>query len=168
MFGRMQEELEPIGFRRLGVHVERPPLKRGEVAYDFVHEAAQTWGTAYGRGEDVQLVLLTPFDGSSFVLTADHRLMSNDQPGKCLAGGMPGAQPEHLLAAHLRRVERLKEAGRTVSADLSLEARVRAANAWFAGWGARELRLRHVNGLLMTGMAVAIAGVMIWALVRNG
>ncbi len=166
LFARMEEELQPLGFKRLGVHVERAPLRRSVVAYDFVHEGERTWATARSLGREVTLTLLTPFDRGAFVLTADHRVQSHDQPGRCLAGGMPGAQPEQLLAAHRRRIERLKQAGRSPSADLSLESRVKAEGAWFASFGARELRLRHLNNLLMTLMALGLVGAIVWALVK--
>lgn len=166
LFAQMEEELAPLGFKRLGVHVERAPLRRGRVAYDFLHEEEKTWGTALTQGREVSLTLLTPFDQGAFVLTADHKIPSHDKPGLCLAGGMPGAQPEQLFAAHKRRVERLREAGRTPSADLTLESRVRAANTWYATFGAQELRLLHLNGLLMTLMALGLVGALLWALLK--
>jgi hypothetical protein len=168
LFAQMEEELSPLGFKRLGVHVERAPLSRGQLAYDFVNEAEGTWCTATARGEEGALYLLTPFEGGRFVRTADHRVASIERPGECLSGGMPGAQPEQVFAAHRRRVERLKEAGRALQADLSLEARVKAANRWFEGCGARELRTRNLNGLVMTAMGIGIAGVVAWALLRMG
>lgn len=166
LFARMEEELQPLGFQRLGVHVERAPLKRSVVAYDFVHEAEKTWATARAQGREITLTLLTPLDQGAFVLTADHRVQGHDQPGRCLAGGMPGAQPEQLLAAHRRRVERLKESGRSPAADLSLEARVKAEGEWFASFGGRELRLRHLNNLLMTLMALGLVGAVVWAMAK--
>ena len=167
LFGRMEEELKPLGFARLGVHVERAPLHRGRVAYDFVHEGERTWATAWLAGEEVRLSLVTPFDGGGFVVTCDHRVLSQDRPG-CLAGGMPGAQPEQLLGAHRRRVEGFREAGRAIPVDFSLEARVRAANAWYVGYGARELRLRNLNGFLLSLMGLAIFAAVVWAMWRSG
>lgn len=167
---RMEDELAPLGFSRLGVHVERAPLQRGVVAYDFVHEEAGTWATGYGPSDEARLLLVTALDrpGSpdGFVVTADHRLLAVDAPG-CLCGGMPGAQPENLFAAHRRRVQGLQDSGWKPSADLSLEARVRAADAWFAGRGARELLLRHVNRLLMALLGLAVLGTLLGALIRR-
>jgi hypothetical protein len=166
LFGRMEEELKPLGFSRLGVHVERAPLRRRLVAYDFVNEAERTWGTATAAGEEVRLSLVTAFCGGGFVVTADHRVLSQDRQG-CLVGGMPGAQPEQLLAAHRRRVEGFREQGREIVTDLSLEARVRAANAWYVGYGARELRLRNLNGLFLSLMGLAIFAAVLWAMWRG-
>jgi len=166
LFEQMEEELAPLGFRRLGVHVERAPLARGELAYDFVHDAERTWATAIVPGEEARLYLLTPFEGGSFVRTADHKVASFDRDGECLSGGMVGADPEHLFATHRRRVERMKAAGRAPQVDLSLEARVKAADRWFSGFGAHELRVRNLNGLLMTGVGLAIAGAVLWAMWR--
>ncbi len=167
---RMEEELTPLGFRRLGVHVERAPLQRGVIAYDFVHEEARTWATGYGPADEARLVLVTALDQAGapggFVLTADHRLLAVDAPG-CLCGGMPGAQPENLFAAHRRRVQGLENSGWKPSADLALEARVCAADRWFAGRGARELRLRHVNRLLMALLGLAVLGTLVGAFIRR-
>lgn len=161
LFQQMDEELAPLGFTRLGVHIERAPLRRGVLAYDYVHGGEATWGTAYTDAREVRLVLLTRCERGGFVLTADHPVMSQDREG-CLAGGIPGAQPEQLLAAHRRRVERMRQAGRPPLADLSLEARVKAADAWFHGCGAREVRLRNLNGLAMTLLAFALVGALFW------
>ena len=168
LFTQMEEELSPLGFKRLGVHVERAPLARGELAYDFVHDAEHTWATATVQGEEARLVLLTPFEGGAFVRTADHKVASLERDGECLSGGMVGAEPEHLFAAHRRRVERLKESGRVAQADLSLEARVKAADRWIGGWGARELRIKNLNGLAMTVVGLAIACAVAWAVWRAG
>ena len=168
MFSQMEEELAPLGFCRLGVHVERAPLARGQLAYDFVHDAERTWATASVHGQEARLYLLTPFENGAFVLTADHRVAGIEKPGACLSGGIPGADPEHLFVTHRRRVERQKESGGVPLADLSLESRVRAANAWFHGWGAPDLRARNLNGLLMTGVALAIGGAVLWAMARFG
>ena len=166
LLSRMEEELVPLGFERLGVHVERAPLRRGIVAYDFVHQGESTWATARAQGREVTLTLLTPFDRGAFVLTADYHVQSHDRPGLFLAGGMPGAQPEPLLAAHRRRVDRLKQAGRTPGSDLSLESLVRSANDWFASFGARAQRMQHINHLLMTVMALGLVGSIAWALLK--
>ena len=168
LFDQMEEELVPLGFRRLGVHVERAPLARGQLAYDFVHDAERTWATATVQGQEARLHLLTPFEGEAFVLTADHKVANLDRMGECLSGGMVGAEPEHLFAAHRRRVERMKEAGRVLQADLSLEARVKAADRWFHGFGAHELRVKNLNGLLMSGVGLAIASAVLWAMWRAG
>lgn len=166
LFAQMEEELGPLGFKRLGVHVERAPLRRSVVAYDFVHEGERTWATAKRQDREVTLTLLTPFDGGAFVLTADHQTQSLDLAGQCLSGGMPGAQPDQLFAAHRRRIDRIKEAGRAPAADLSLEARVRSANEWFAGFGGRRQRTRYLNQLLMTVMALGLVGAIVWAMVK--
>lgn len=162
LFDRMEEELAPLGFRRLGIHVERAPLRAGVVCYDFAHDFEHTWATATLQGSEGRLSLLTSFERGGFVLTADHRVLSQDRPG-CLSGGIPGAQPEQLLAAHRRRVDRRRAEGETLREDLSLEARVNAADAWYRSCGAREVRVRNANGLVMTAVAVGISVMMIWA-----
>lgn len=166
LFEQMDAELAPLGFQRLGVHHEKAPLRPAVLSYDYVHLAEQTFGSAFRYGKHVRLYLLTPFHKGGFVLTADHKRYGNERDGY-LAGGVPGATPEQLLAAHRRRVERLKEQGLEVDGELSLDARVEAANRWFAGAGVREIRLRHVNAFLISGIGLALIAAVLIGVARS-
>jgi hypothetical protein len=155
LFDQMEAELAPLGFRRLGVHFEKAPLRRATLNYDFVNEAEGTFASAFCYGRHVRLYLLSAFEDGGFVLTADHRRMGIEREGY-LSGGLPGALPEQLLAAHKRRVERMHESGHALVPDLSLDARVSAAERWFDGVGASETRLRQVNALLLSLIGAVI------------
>jgi hypothetical protein len=167
LFAEMEGELAPLGFRRLGAHLEKAPLRRPVLSYDFVNEAEHTFGSAFRDGGVMRLYLLTPFSGGGFVLTADHRRTGVER-GDYLAGGLPGAGPDALLAAHRRRVERLVREGRQPLADLSMDAREQAAVRWHRGAGARELRLRNANQLILCLMGVAILVAVVGDLFRAG
>ena len=151
----LEEELVPLGFRRLGTHLERPPLGRGTVCYDFVHEGEGAFATAFGSRGDVIFYLLTPLSQGGFVLTANHSRQGVERQGY-LSGGIPDAPPEQLLPVHRRRVERLKEQGLTPTADLSMEGRLAAAVAWSRGKGVRETRLKSANAFILCLMGVVI------------
>lgn len=155
LFAQMQEELAPLGFVRLGVHLESAPLRRAALQYDFVSPAEATFATAFMAGRDARLYLITALGDGAIVLTADHARIGVDRPDY-LAGGIPGASPEELLAAHRRRVERLVSAGHQRLAGLDFEARVALARRWFAGKGAGEMRLRHANALLLSLIGVVL------------
>lgn len=151
----MEEELGAIGFEPIGVHFEQAPLRRAVLHYDFASPEEATFASAFFEGRYARLYLLTEFEDGALVLTADHVRAGIEREGY-LAGGIPGATPEELLAAHRRRVERLRQTGRVPRKDLSVDGRVEAGRRWFSGKGARELRVRHANGLLLTLIGVVI------------
>ncbi|MGI5864872.1 MAG: hypothetical protein ACOX6T_22870 [Myxococcales bacterium] len=166
LFEQMSAELAPLGFQRLGVHYEKAPLRRALLSYDFVHPAEQAFGSAFRYGKHVRFYLLTPFRKGGFVLTADHKRYGSERDGY-LVGGVPGATPEQLLAAHRRRVARLKEQGFELEGELSLDARVEAASRWFAGAGVREIRLRHMNAFLIFGIGLVLVAAILVGVARS-
>ncbi len=166
LFEQMAKELAPLGFTRLGIHVERSPLRQGTVVYDFGHAGESTWASASMRGDDAELYLLTAFDEGGLVLTADHRRGSVAKEGHYLAGGLPGVEPEQLLAAHRRRVDRMRQAGKKPTSDLSLDARVKRQEEWIHGPGKREVRLKSFNAFLFSVMATAILGGVVVSIIR--
>jgi hypothetical protein len=161
LFAQMESELSPLGFRRLGAHLERPPLKRARLVYDFVSDADLTFASATGDGQEMALTLLTGFDNDGLVLTADHKRLSADKEGHFLAGGLPGVTPDQLLAAHRRRIEALRQTGRRELPELDLAARVRLVDQWVRTAGARELRLRHANAFILSLMTLAMLGALV-------
>ncbi len=163
---QMEAELAPLGFRLLGAHLESLPLRRPRLVYDFAHDVERAFASASGSGQDMELYLLTAFEGGGFVLTADHRRISIQQEGRCLSGGLPGATPEQLAAAHRKRVEGFAQAGRKPREDLSLPARVAAAEEWYRTGGAREQRLRHANALILSLMMLAMLSAMVVKVLR--
>jgi hypothetical protein len=157
LFRALEEELAPLGFRRLGARIEKAPLRRPLACYDFAHDAERTFASAYRERGEVRLYFLTAFEHGGFVLTANHRRQGIERRGY-LAGGIPGALPEQLLPVHRRRVERLVQEGQTPT-GCSPDARLSAARDWIRGAGVRETRLRNANGLILSlmGLAMAIA-----------
>jgi len=155
LFDDIEAELAPLGFKRIGTHLESPPLGRGVLNYDLVNDEVPAFASAFRRRGTVDLYFLTPFEDGAFVLTADHKRHAVDR-ADALSGGLPGANPEQVLAAHRRRVEGLTEAGRHPAPGRDLAARGSAAQGWFEGAGSREIRLRHFNDLLLAILSFVI------------
>jgi hypothetical protein len=166
LFDEVEQVVAPLGFKRLGAHAELLPLRRPSAVYDFRLEGEPVWGSAWRQDAEVRFALLTAFDREGLVLTADHQRPGADRPGY-LCGGLPEASPEHLLAAHRRRVERLREGGYRPASDFSLEARIQAAQAWYRGPGAREVRMGAVNAFILSLMALVIFGAAAAAIARS-
>ncbi len=155
LFDEVERVVAPLGFKRLGAHAELAPLRRPLPTYDFLLEGEPVWGSAWRYGPDVRFALVTAFEGAGLVITADYKRPGVEQKDY-LSGGLPEASPEQLLAAHRRRIERLREAGRSPVADLSLASRVRAAQEWYRGPGTKEVRLGAANAFILSLMAFVI------------
>jgi hypothetical protein len=165
LFEEVERVVAPLGFVRLGTHAEVHPLRRPSATYDFCLADEPVWGSAWRQGAEVRFALITAFLGGGMVLTADHKRLGIDRP-PYLAGGLPDAAPEQLLAAHRRRVERLRQSGLSPISDLSLDARVSAARAWYRGPGAREVRLGAANAFILSSMALVLVGAAVVAIAR--
>lgn len=163
----VEEELKPLGLELIGGHTEKSPLGRPVVCFDYANEQDRTWATVYRQRREVNLYFLTRFEGGAYVLTANHKRTGVERDDY-MAGGLPGAQPEPLQAVHQRRVERMKSAGRPPTQDLSIDARVRAAEEWFKGHGVRETRAKNFVALVLTLMGLYIVGSVLYLGVIKG
>jgi hypothetical protein len=156
--------LEELGFVALGSRQEKPLLEKPTLSFDYVLEGEATFATLFqGSLGRPRLYFLTPLQGGGFVLTANHRRPAREVKGHYVSGGLEGLSPERLLKAHRRRVQGFEVAK---GADLSLQGRVEAARAWFAGPGRSEVRQQNVLGLLWSvgtvGMVVAASAALFW------
>lgn len=165
LFEEVERVVTPLGFARLGAHAEIHPLRRPSATYDFLLSGEPVWGSAWRQGSEVRFALVTAFQGGGMVVTADHKRLGIDRP-PYLAGGLPEASPEQLLAAHRRRVERLRQMGLSPVSDLTLDARVAAARAFYRGPGAREVRLGAANAFILSSMALVLFGAALVAVAR--
>jgi hypothetical protein len=148
------EVLRALGFTRLGTHLEHARFSAPLTLYDAAHPEKQLFASVFeGRDGKARLVLLTPLE-QGFVLTADHRRPAREVPGRYLSGGIEGVSVERLVNAHVRRLASLGSA----RGPWTLEARVDAARAWYAGAGKPELRQQHAVGLLWTLGALGMVG----------
>jgi hypothetical protein len=146
--------LTKLGFSRLGVRKEKPPLGAATVSFDFVNPSEKTYASAYHLGgKKTRLYFFTPYDGGAAVLTADHSRPGSAKDGYYLAGGLNGATPEQLWAAHKRQMAAMDETGRERVAQNTLADRITTALAWFDGAGSREVRVRNSMSLFMASVA---------------
>jgi hypothetical protein len=149
--------LEALGFTRLGLRTEKPLLGKATLSWDFVHHAEKSYASLYLVDRRTRrLYFLTPYDGGALVLTADHKRPGAVQDGYYLAGGLPGATPDQLWAAHKRQMTAMEDTGRERVARATIADRMDAARAWFSGVGKREVRVRNATPALLTVLALFI------------
>lgn len=145
--------LAALGFERLGVRRETPPLGPATLSWDFVHRAEKSYASLYLVDRRTRrLYFLTPYDGGALVLTADHQRPGAVQDGYYLAGGLVNATPEQLWAAHKRQMAAMEDTGRERVAQGTVADRMDAARAWFSGVGKREVRVRNLTAALLAAM----------------
>lgn len=153
---RAGQQLEALGFRRLGVLRQRGPL--GALAV-----AAETYagpdGTAYADVSDgragPRVVFFTPFAGGGAVVTENVRRRPI-ATAAIQAAGLPDAPLPAVHAAHAVAVRRFGQRHGPPSAAPELAARVAAARAWYDGPGRRELRTGHAVAFGIALLAAAI------------
>ena len=149
------DALGALGFEHLGTHLEHPRFGRKLLLFDYVHREKQTFASV-SEGPDgvARYSFFTPSAGGGFALTASFRKPGREVKGRVLSGGLEGANPERLFKAHVRRVA---EVG-PPEAEWTLEGRVAAQLAWYAGSGKPEVRQQNAVGLLWTLGALGMVG----------
>jgi hypothetical protein len=141
---RVAAQLDALGFAPLGTHSERPPLGPITLCFDFARPADRTFATGWVMRDGApRLYFLSVLAGGGFVITANYRRPARTVHGQYLSGGLEDVSPERVLKAHLRLLD-----GRALSGELSLDGRVGAARAWYAGPGRAEVRQQNFPGLL--------------------
>jgi hypothetical protein len=157
---KMVAELKALGFAALGTHSERPPLGPQMLCFDFARLEDGTFATAWITGEDTpRLYFLSMLASGGFVITANYRRLARAIDGQYLSGGLENVPPDRLFKAHVRLLE-----GHAPSGDFTLDGRVSAARAWYAGPGRAEVRLQNFPGLLWS---VGTLGMVAAAILAN-
>ena len=158
--GPREAELLALGFVRLGSHLERPPLGKSQVSFDYGHPQDHAFATLYAMRGGPRLYFFTPTANGGFVITADHRRPARELPGRYLSGGIDEAPAERVYKAHQRRVASVGEA----TAPVTHEARLDAARAWYGGEGKHEVRQQNALGLLWTVGTLGMVGALLASL----
>jgi hypothetical protein len=154
-------ELERLGLRFIGTHIEEPRLKPALLVFDFASPEAHTFASLYvDEHGDPRAELFTPLEKGGFVRTANYRRSAYEAPGY-FSGYLDNVPLERILVAHQRRVVALGP----VREGWDVAARVEAGRAWYLSDGAlRELRQLHQQGLMWTFGAVVVLALSAWTL----
>ncbi len=149
--------LEALGFAPLGVVDERGPL--GALAREsdaYASAARGVFADVVQEGAGAPRVqFVTPFPDGATVLTAAVRRRAVVTE-RVQAGGMPDAPLEAVLAAHEKGVARFSAAHGAPAVAEDLEARARAARAWYRGEGGREIRRAHLLAFGIAALGLAL------------
>ncbi len=140
------DELEPLGFRRLGARSEEGPLGGLGLRSDaWVDEAAGAYADVFEeaprKGAGARLYFLSVFPDAAVALTANHARKGRSG-GTAEVGGIPGAGVAATWAAHRRVLDRMAPRHGAPGARADLGAREAAARAFYRAAGAREFRAR--------------------------
>ena len=152
---KLAVELAALGFTRLGVRRERFPLGTSALSYDYVNAEEKAYASIYlVDRRRARLYFFTPYDGGASVLTADHVRPRAVNDGYYLAGGVVGAAPAQVWAAHKRQMVAMEETGRDRVAKATLEDRLAVAHQWVVGVGKREVRARTMTAFFSSLIAM--------------
>jgi hypothetical protein len=163
---RVGEELERLGFARLGEKRERGPFGAPDIQSEvWVNEAAGAYADLFPfKGADPFLYYFSMFPDGAVVMTADHKWhdLTKDM---VQAGGLQGASPEGVWAAHKIAVERFAGKHGKPAAPASIETRLEASRRWYEGFGRRGLRrmflVHFLNLVVALLLLVAAVGLML-------
>ena len=165
------EVLLPLGFVRLGSHVEEGPLRglglRSETFVD-AHRLvfADVFELSPRPGDVARVQLLSTFPDGAAALTANHpRAARSGRLGE--VSGLPGVALAQVLEIHRRAVARLTSAHGSPLPAADLAGRDAAARAWYRGIGGQEIRRRFAVYLGNTLFAAAVLTFCVTSIVRS-
>lgn len=153
------QELQRLGFKFIGTHVEQPRLASAVTSYDYALAEGHAFASLFlSEDDEPRVELLTPLEGGGFVRTANYRRTALEEKGY-FSGYLENIPLERVLHAHQRTVTHL---GTPIS-TWDTDARLKAARAWYQSPAAqRELRRQHQTGLVWTfGAAVSVGLVLV-------
>lgn len=149
------EQLERLGFRRLGLRRERSLLGGLDMEVDAWAHPDGTCADAYpSGGRAVAVSFLTTFADGFQAGTSNFRRASIARPSGRV-GGIEGAGLESALAAHRKAVEALTGHGAPRAVD-DLDLRIELARAFYRGIGGAELRRPSLMSLLNASIAILL------------
>jgi hypothetical protein len=156
------EELESLGFRRLGTRSEEGPFGGLGLASDaWVNEAQGTYADVFEQapraGAGPRLYFLSIFPDGGVALTANHPRRARSD-GSVEVAGIPGAGLAATWQAHLRTLQGMELRHGAPTAGADLESRQAAARTWYRRAGGRELQARFLAYFLNALLAALILG----------
>jgi hypothetical protein len=159
----MFRELEELGFSPVGRVVESRPLSPKVEQSVFANQAGEL-AMVFPRQREAWLsVVSTP--GDVVVWTADHVFPSQEGRG-FVTGGLPGASPQGVLAAHRRRAARPTgdaAAGSPRLGDGALKAYIDAATLLHGrGPSKGEVRRGATRGFFFAAAALGWGAMTAW------
>ncbi|MFT3837352.1 MAG: hypothetical protein QM723_10195 [Myxococcaceae bacterium] len=132
MAQRVFNEVEALGFSRIGVKVEiakRTGFRVPSVEFSSAEHRAFA-SIFFTRDAAPMLFFQTDFDDGSLVLTGAYHRDSHRKPRAVLTG-QPNQSLAKVLEAHRAEVEAFVAAGRSIREGWDLDARVRSSLAFF-------------------------------------
>jgi hypothetical protein len=163
--------LLPLGFARLGSHVEEGPLRGLGLRSETFADAdglvfADVFELAPRPGDVARVQLLSTFPDGAAALTANHpRAARSGRLGE--VSGLPGVALAQVLEIHRRAVARLASAHGSPLPASDLAGRDAAARAWYRGIGGQEIRRRFAVYLGNTLFAAAVLAFCVTSIVRS-
>jgi hypothetical protein len=168
---RASEVLLPLGFRRLGGHLEDGPFRGLGLRSETFADAdglvfADAFELAPRPGDVARVQFLSTFPDGAAALTANHgRAPRSGRRGE--VSGVPGAALEQVLEIHRRAVARLARAHGKPLPAVDLPGRDAATRRFYRGIGGQEIRARFAVYLGNTLVAAGILAFCIVSLVRS-
>lgn len=157
------EDLESLGFRRLGARREYGPLGGLDLRSDgWVNESLGSYADVFDEapraGAVPTLYFLSIFPDGAVLFTANHARQPRSG-GSAEVRALPGASVRDTFEAHRRVLERMASGHGLPLAAPDLASRRAAARVWYRKAGNRELRTRSLVHFLNTLLAALILSV---------
>jgi len=149
--------LAELGFRPIGVKVEKPVLRPAIRELSFAAEDGRCYGSVAGGRSRSRLYFYTPFPDGGLVLTSNG-FFPKIRSATVVQQSFPGCGPRELLSRHH---EALASLGRTGEVSPTPEGRIAATHSYYA-----TPEVRRVLG--RTGMLLLLWMVVLgWMLARR-
>jgi hypothetical protein len=156
-------KIEALGFSRLGIMLDKPPLwARGSREVVLASAAEQTFASAGLRRNNVSYFFYTPFTGGQVVITAYNAFRNASTP-EFVTTVVYSEGIEEMLAIHKKQVEEFMVKGFTPYMDYSRESVIKATRAFYRSpFPRQQLRLAGTINLLIYLVFILVLALLVW------
>jgi hypothetical protein len=155
------EKMEALGFKQLGIMVDKPPLwARGTREYSLASADRKVFASVGLRSLKPSYFFYTPFTGGQVVITG-HNAFRNFRKDNFVTSVFSGEDTGEMLEAHRREVEEFVNKGFTPIKDYTQETAVQATHQYYnSPYPRQQLRVAGFINLLFILFCIFICALL--------
>lgn len=155
------EKMESLGFKQLGIMVDKPPLwARGTREYSLAFSDRKVLASVGLRSLKPSYFFYTPFTGGQVVITG-HNAFRNFRKNDFVTAVYSGEDMGEMLEMHQNEVEDFVKKGFTPLNEYTQETAIQATNQYYRSpYPSRQLRIAGVINLIFILFCIFICALL--------
>jgi hypothetical protein len=155
------EKMESLGFKQLGIMVDKPPLwAKGTREYSLALADKKVFASVGIRSLRPSYFFYTPFTGGQVVITGHNAFRTFRKEG-FVTDVYSGEDMGEMLETHENEIKHFEEKGYTPIRDYTRETAIEATNQYYnSSYPRQQLRVAGIVNLLFILLCILICAVL--------